>query len=217
MRRRSSEGALDTAWLRPVCLAVLLLLLHPVRHVGAELIDRIVASVNHDAITLSELNQTVGINQALGGGTGPSVREETLQGIINRHLLLQEAYRLKFVDVSNQDISGEMDTLRNRLGSEHALDDLLDKLDMTKGELSRMLAERLMVERFVDKKVSLFVRVSRDEAEEYFNRNQDRFPGKKFSDMQKEITAGLQARKVDEQLNRYVAELRSKADIRFNP
>ena len=205
---------------RTAVLIVLLLVVQPVRHAAAELIDRIVATVNRDAITLSELNQTVGFNNALGGAAGESVqsvREETLQGIINRHLLLQEAARLKFVDVSGQDVSSEMDQLRNRLGSDRALGELLDRLDMTREQLGHMLAERLTVERFVEKKVSLFVRVSRDEAEDYFNRNPDRFKGKKFPEVQKEITAALQARKAEEQLARYLAELRSRADIRIYP
>jgi len=205
---------------RTAVLIVLLLVVQPVRHAAAELVDRIVATVNRDAITLSELNQTVGFNNALGGAAGESVqsvREETLQGIINRHLLLQEAARLKFVDVSGQDVSSEMDQLRNRLGSDRALGELLDRLDMTREQLGHMLAERLTVERFVEKKVSLFVRVSRDEAEDYFNRNPDRFKGKKFPEVQKEITAALQARKAEEQLARYLAELRSRADIRIYP
>jgi len=205
-----------TAWLRPAALVVLLVVLQPVPRAAAELVDRIVASVNRDAITLSELNQAVGFNRELGGGAGETVREETLQGLINRQLLLQEAARLKFVDISPQEVSGEVEKLKSRLGSDRAFEEFLSKLDMTQEQLSRMLAERLLVERFVEKKIALFVRVNRDEAEQYFSRNPDRFKGKQFLEVQKVIIAGLQARKVDEQLDRYVTELRSRADIRIN-
>ncbi len=218
-RRREAgkkDGEVRTAWLRSAVLVVLLFAVQPARHAAAELVDRIVASVNHDVITLSELNQAVAFNTALGGEGGDAVREETLQGIINRRLLLQEAARLKFVDVSPEEVDGEMEKLRTRLGSDRALDEFLVRVDISREQLRRMLTERLVVSRFIEKKIGLFVRVSRDEVEEYFNSNPDRFKGKKFSDVQKLLSAGLQARKVDEQLDHYLTELRSKADIRVN-
>ena len=67
----------------------------------AELVDRIVASVNNEVITLSELERAVGFNVAFGGKSEEKLRAETLEGLINRHLLLQEAYRLKVVEVSD--------------------------------------------------------------------------------------------------------------------
>ncbi|OGW46090.1 MAG: hypothetical protein A2078_10555 [Nitrospirae bacterium GWC2_57_9] len=184
---------------------------------GAELIDRVVASVNNDVITWSELNQAVGFNAALGGGGGGELRAQTLEGLINRRLLVQEARRLKFVEISEQDVDAETNKLRERLGSEKAFTDLLGKLDMTGGQLRRMLAERLLVERHVEKKVGLFIRVTRDEAEAYFNRNPGRFRGKRFSEVQKAITAGLQEQQLDQQMTKYLAELRSKADVRMAP
>jgi len=67
----------------------------------AELVDRVAASVNNEVITLSELRQVLAFNAAVGGkGNGRRVESETLQGIINRRLLLQEAYRLKVGEVS---------------------------------------------------------------------------------------------------------------------
>lgn len=201
------------AALVPLLLMLLILLPWPVR---AELIDRVVASVDHDVITLSELNQAVGFNAELGGGDTEAIRAGTLEGLINRGLLVQEARRLKFVEISDQDIAAEIEKLTQRLGSEKALADFLERLDMTRERLGRMLGERLLVERFVEKKINLFVRVDRDEAEEFFNAHRDRFGGKRFADVQKQITAGLQRQKLGQQMSRYLAELRSKADVKIN-
>ncbi len=79
-----------------------------------------------------------------------------------------------------------------------------------------MLGERLLVEKFVEKKVGLFVRVTREEAEAYFNEHAAEYPGQRFQDVQKSIVALLMDRKVGQQLDQYVADLRSKADIRVN-
>lgn len=183
----------------------------------AELVDRIVASVNNEVITLSELERAVGFNVAFGGKNEDKLRTETLEGLINRHLLIQEAYRLKFVEVSDQDINAEIEKLKMRLGSDNAFAGFLTRLDITREQLGRMLGERLLVEKFIEKKIGLYVRVSRDEARDYFNNHPAEFKDKRFEEVQKTITAMLTGQKLEQQVAQYLAELRSKADIRLNP
>jgi parvulin-like peptidyl-prolyl isomerase len=184
----------------------------------AELIDRVVAAVNYEVITWSDLEQAVHFNAALSRGSldGERLRRETLEGLINRRLLIQETGRLRFVEVSAQDVSTEVEKLRKRIGSDKEFSDFLAGLDMTKEQLDRMLAERLLVERFVEKKIELFVRVSRDEAQSYYDTHPAEFKGKRFPEVQKQITALLYEDKLDRQVEQYLAELRSKADVRVN-
>ena len=204
----------DFSFLLPrVFLIVVSFLFFPFQSAQAELIDRVVAYVDHTVITLSELNQAVAFNRALGGDRA-KIREETLDGLINRQLLVQEARRLRFVEITDQDVNVEMSKLRQRLGSDKHFDSFLADLDISGDQLARMLAERLLVERFVEKKIGLFIRVSRDEAQEYFNSHPDRFKGIRFAEVQKAITSGLQEKKLEEQMAKYLAELKSKADIR---
>lgn len=183
----------------------------------AELIDRVVAAVNNDVITLSELRQTVAFNAALGGNAGNErVEAETLQGIINRRLLLQEAYRLKVAEVSDQEVAAEVSRLRKRLGTDAAFQDLLARTDMNEQQLARILGERLLVERFVEKKIGLFARVSRDDAQSYYKEHANEFKGRRFSEVQKQIVEYLSAQKVNQQLDQYIEELRNRAVIRTN-
>jgi peptidyl-prolyl cis-trans isomerase SurA len=183
----------------------------------AVLVDRVVAAVNNDVITLSELRQTVAFNAAVGGkGNGSRLETETLQGIINRRLLLQEAYRLKVAEVSEQDIAAEVVRFRDRLGTEAAFREFLARTSMTEEQLEKLLGERLLVERFVEKKIGLFARVSRDDVQAYFRDHPDEFREKRFAEVQKEITARLSEQKINQQLDQYVDELRSRAFIRIN-
>jgi len=184
----------------------------------AELIDRVVASVNNDVITLSELRQAVAFNAALGGkGNGRQLERETRDGLINGRLLLQEAYRLKFAEASEQDIAAEVGRLRQRLGSDDAYREFLDRTGLTEERLMRMLGDRLLIERFVEKKIGLFARVSRDEAQSYFQDHPNEFKDKRFAQVQKSITEHLSQQKVSQQLDQYIAELRDRAVIRLNP
>ncbi|NTW60084.1 MAG: hypothetical protein HGB21_05490 [Nitrospirae bacterium] len=183
----------------------------------AVLVDRVVAAVNNDVITLSELRQTVAFNAAVSGkGNGSRLEMETLQGIINRRLLLQEAYRLKVAEVSEQDIAAEIARLRERLGTEAAFREFLARTSMTEAQLEKLLGERLLVERFVEKKIGLFARVSRDDVQAYFRDHPDEFRDKRFAEVQKQITARLSEQKVSQQLDQYVDELRGRAFIRIN-
>ncbi len=208
-----------TLWLHCVSItSVALLLLVLPCAARAELIDRIVAAVNYEVITWSDLEQAVRFNAALSGGSrdGERLRTETREGLINRRLLIQEAGRLRFVEVSAQDISAEDEKLRKRFGSDKEFSDFLAGLDMTREQLDRMLGERLLVERFVEKKIGIFVRVSREESQSYYEAHPFEFKGKRFQDVQGQITALLYKDKFGQQVEQYLAELRSKADVRLN-
>jgi parvulin-like peptidyl-prolyl isomerase len=204
--------------LRQRAAAVLLVLLFA-GPAAAERLDHIVAAVNGEVITASELAQTVALNERLGrpGRDRAVLETETLDGLIVRRLLVQEARRLKFVEVTNQEAAAAAAALRARFGSEESATAFLRSLDLSDAELGRMVGEQLLVEKFVEKKVGLFVRVSRDEAERYFEDHAAEFRGKRFAEVQKAVTALLTDRKVGQQLDQYVAELRSRADIRRNP
>ena len=185
----------------------------------AEPVDHIAAAVNYDIITASELAITVALNERLGtpAKDRKTLESETLDGLITRKLLVQEAHRLRFVEVSDQEINADVENIRKRFGSDAAFQDFLKTQDMTQEELSRMFGEQLLVHKFIEKKVGLFVRVTREEAENYYHEHADEYRDKSFPDVQKDIISLLMDRKVGQELDRYVAELRSRADIRINP
>jgi hypothetical protein len=184
-----------------------------------KLIDHVVAAVNYDVITWSDLEQAVRFNSVLSGGNQDMarLRKETLEGLINRRLILQEIRRLRFVEVSDQDVSADVAKLRKRFGSEKEFTDFLADVGMTMEQLERMLTERLLVERFVEKKIGLFVRVSRDEAQSYYDSHLKEFSGKQFLDVQRQIMVLLYDEMLGRQEEQYLKELRSKADVRVNP
>ena len=184
--------------------------------VQGEPVDRIVAAINAEVITASELACAIALNQRLGSAEKDrsALEAETLDGLLTRRLLVQEAHRLKFVEVSDQELSAGIGKIRERFASEKEYSDFLAGMDMTSQELSRMVQERILVERFVEKKVGLFVRVSREEAETYFNEHTTEFKNKHFQDVQKKVLAYLTERKLGQQLDLYLADLRGKADIR---
>ncbi len=199
-----------------VLFAVLLFLLSPAL---AERVDHLVAAVNNDVITEQDLEQAVSINEALSGPAPDRsrLRQETRDGLVNRLLLLQEARRLKFIELSEHDIRPQVEAFKKRLGSPEAFAAFLSKSQLSNRELERMLGDRLLVERFIEKKIGLYVRIGRDDARRFFDSHAAQFRGKAFPEVQKQITSYLTDQEVDKQLEKYLAELRSNASIRINP
>ena len=185
----------------------------------AERIDHIVAAVNNEVITSSDLEQAVNINEALSGPAQDRdrIRQETRDGLVNRLLLLQEARRLKFVELSDQDARAQVEVFKKRLGSPEAFATFLSNALLSNRELERMLGDRLLVERFIEKKIGLYVRIGREEAQRYFDSHPAQYPGKGFPEVQKQITSFLADQEIGKQLEKYLAELRSNASIRINP
>jgi hypothetical protein len=58
--------------------------------------------------------------------------------------------------------------------------------------------------------------VGRDESQSYFDAHPSEFKGKRFQDVQRQITELLYEDKFGRQVQQYLAELRSKADVRLN-
>jgi hypothetical protein len=212
-KARTGEGK------RRIGTAVLVLSLSLVlpSMVDAVLVDRIVAAVNNDVITLGDLRQAMAFNTALGAAAGgPILEGETLEGLINRKLLVQEAVRLRFDDVSEQEVSAELEKVRRQLGSDDAFREFLARIALTEEQLGNLLGERLLVERFVAKKITLFTRVSHDEAQRYFADHPEEFAGKVFPEVEKEISQRIAEQMAGQQLDLYIDDLRSRAEIRLN-
>jgi peptidyl-prolyl cis-trans isomerase SurA len=185
----------------------------------AERIDHIVAAVNNDVITALDLEQAVIINEALSGPAPDRnrLREETRDGLVNRLLLLQEARRLKFVEVSEQDVRAQVEEFKKRLGSPEAFAAFLSNARISDRDLERMLGDRLLVERFLEKKIGLYVRINREDAQRYYDSHAAQYPGKGFPEVQKQITSLLADQELVKQAELYLADLRSMASIRINP
>jgi len=185
----------------------------------AERIDHIVAAVNNDVVTSLDLEQAVSINEALSGPAQDRnrIRQETRDGLVNRLLLLQEARRLKFVEVSEQEVRTQSEAFKKRLGSPEAFAAFLSTIRISSQDLERMLGDRLLVERFIEKKIGLYVRIGREEALRYFDSHAAQFKGKRFPEVQKQITSFLVDQELGKQLEKYLTEVRSNASIRINP
>ncbi len=138
-----------------VCLAACLALLLLALSGQAEVVDRIVAVVNDEIITMSELEQMSKIIQP-EPGINPKSREaqamkrEMLEALIDRKLAKAEAKR-RGISISDKDLDQAMEDFKknNHLPDDAALNQALGKMGLTLKELRQQIADQLQQERMV--------------------------------------------------------------------
>jgi peptidyl-prolyl cis-trans isomerase SurA len=121
----------------------------------AEVVDRIVAVVNDDIITMSDLDQVAKMVQP-GSQTSPKSKEsqalkrEMLEALIDRKLAKAEAKRRGIV-ISDKEVDQALEDFKkkNRFPDDATMTQALAKSGMTVKELRHQLADQLQQERLV--------------------------------------------------------------------
>lgn len=138
-----------------------------------EIVDRVVAVVNGEAITLSivenEMNAIWVDPQKV-----PRSRQDALQNLIDHKLMLQEAIRTG-VTVSEESLSTELAKVISSFPTPDGLFQALLRRGITQEDLEKNLIEVIMVKEMIDLKFRRFLEVSAGEASVYFEQNKAEF------------------------------------------
>jgi peptidyl-prolyl cis-trans isomerase SurA len=155
--------------------------------------DRIVAVVNNEAITLSELDEAVEAFLNVVTRSQPSVKREdiieearkaSLNKLIDGVLLKQEASRLKIV-ISDQEISRTMnDMLVRRNISFDEFSESLEKEGMTLDDYKKEISQYLLTRKIVEKTIRYKIAVSAEEIGDYYGNHRNQYEGKEANRVQ---------------------------------
>ena len=117
-RREGVEVMVSPGKALAIALICLLSMIFLPFEAAALLVDRVIASVNNEVITWSDLRRAVAFNEALSSTAQDRkvLEAETLEGLINRKLVLLEARRFTLVEVTEEDINIEREVLKKRFG-----------------------------------------------------------------------------------------------------
>ena len=144
---------------------------------AGEVVDRIVAQINQEIITMSELEQAVKYLQAnTPPGMNPkdpvTFRRQTLEALIDRKLAKEEAKRLG-ITVSEKEINQSLEDIRRRNGfaDNEAMAKALAKEGMTLEQFRQYLAEQIQQERLMQLTLRGKVKVSEEEIRRFYEQN----------------------------------------------
>ncbi|MDI6704466.1 MAG: peptidylprolyl isomerase [bacterium] len=128
-------------------------ILWSISNLQARIVERIVAKVNAEVITLSELEDAklVGNN-----------REDVLNHLIEEKLILQEAKRQE-IQVTDTEIDRALMDVKNRFGTNARFEEAISKQGISVDELRHEYEKRLLAAKLVEKEVRSKIGISEKE------------------------------------------------------
>ena len=183
--------------------------------------DRIVAVVDGDPILQSDVEraQALGTAPPPAGSSERDARRRVLDGLIEERLRIHEVERYGFEQVPVEMIAKQVEAIRSRFPSDEVFQKRLQALGMTMEGLEQLVAQQLQVLVYVDELLGARVFVGLEEIEAYYERTlqpQLRAAGQPvppLDEVRERIREVLRQQRLNEELQRWTAELRRGADV----
>jgi hypothetical protein len=182
---------------------------------GRRLLDEVVAVVEAQTITLSELEAEARIQLVLLRGPqladatlGRALLSATLRRLVDERIVLAEVERLRLFDLDKTDLEREQRRLREKFPTVVAYEAFLRQLELTDDEVGLLLARSLRVARYLDSRLRLSSQLRDAELE-------DAAKGATLSRAQREeLRQRLQREKYERLLLELLGTLRRRASVR---
>ena len=139
--------------MKPLVLAIALV--SAAAGVCADTIDRVLAVVAGQLITLSDLNamRDLGIITAAPNSTDPT--GDVLAKLIDRELMLAEVERYAPPEPDSADIDREVAVVRARFPSQKAFDDVLARTGFDVGHVHEIVRQNLRLKAYLDQRFAV--------------------------------------------------------------
>jgi len=151
---------------------------------AAILLDRVVAQVNKEVITWSELYQMMEREanddiKMLDEGERRKIfkehEEEFLERLIDIRLQVQEAQRLG-IEASPEDVEEAIENIKKKYElTDEALKASLEQEGLTFDEYKKRLSEQILISKLVNQQVRSKIVVSGHDVEKFYNEHKDKF------------------------------------------
>jgi hypothetical protein len=149
----------------------------------ARVVDRVVAVIEGQVLTLSELRFEARVALVQRGGMQAlesPLDEDTLRGaldfIIHQRVQVLNADRLQAFPAEPAEVQVRLAAFQARVGGEAALGRFLARHDMDLAGLEQVLARGLRAERILDSRIRLRAQVGETEVRRYFEQHAAEYP-----------------------------------------
>lgn len=181
----------------------------------AELVDRIVAIIDRDVITLSEAEQAMWLIE-LRTEREANIRD-VVEQLIEAHLIGREVSRFTDAPVADEDVEEQIVRVRASFDSEEAFQEMLSSRGMTEEELGAELRRQLAVNRYLERRFRALTYVTEDDIERYFA--EEILPGlagerEPTLEEMEQIRRILEERRFNERVEQWIDALKARARIR---
>jgi peptidyl-prolyl cis-trans isomerase SurA len=138
-----------------------------------QVVDRIVARVEDDILTLSEVRELGRFQQLVNSpGTGAQSRlpreDELIERLIDQWIVNTEATAARFSLPKKEDVQKEVERLAEQFGSADAYRARLRELGLTAESVARNVERQIYLARYLDYKLRPAAHVENAQVEKYF-------------------------------------------------
>ncbi len=187
------------------------------------LLDAAVAAVGLAVIPLSEVRLACDLTR-IREAAAPvdpaalppcpaSLEEETVDQLVNRTLILEDAARFD-IEVPAGSVEARLAALEAKLAGPEGLERFLARHAIDRAALRAWLAREVLLGRYLDQRIGLLVFVTPDEVEAFYRQNREQFGGVDLPAAEPQIRAYLQRTKYRDALAEHIRSLRARADVR---
>lgn len=200
---------------------VVLLLASPVGELRAEVIDRIAAIVNEEAITTSEIDQLaiIRFHERNAGESEEEYRRRLLSSMIAQMLRYRDVIRFGAIDVGVDEVEARVALIAARFPSEEAFEEALRTAEVSPEQLRALVRRQMQVEAYIEERFSPMIFVSLEEIERYYRdvwveQRLDRgLPLLPLGSVREEIRGILKSEQLQGEIERWTRELRERASV----
>jgi peptidyl-prolyl cis-trans isomerase SurA len=192
------------------------LVLLPGAAARAELVDRIVAIIDRDVVTLSEAEQASELARARTGDSPPLV--SVVERLIESRLVEREVDRFTGEPVSPELVDGALQEVRARFSSESAFREMLTRSGLTEDELRATLRRQMGVAQYLEQRFRPLTFVTEEQIVAYYRDElapsvQGR-PLPELSEVSESIRRILEERAFNARVEEWIDGLKGRARIR---
>jgi uncharacterized RDD family membrane protein YckC len=179
---------------------------------AAVVVERVLASVNGHFVTLSDV---VAYQTLSGSAEGPN--DDTVRALVDRRLLLEEADRFAVPVPDASAVTARTADLSLALGGTDGLTRALDRLGWGRDDLKAWIIDEVRVTEFLNQRIYFFVIIPPADIDAYLDDHRSEFAGVPIDDARDRAEKRLVHERGDARRDQFLAGLRAKATIRFNP
>lgn len=200
-----------------ICILLFLFIIFPAGISSGEIVDQVIAVVNNEVISLSDLKQHIALYSIRQRGIDfNEAKKNAIQELIDERLILAEASRFGIEEPTKAEIKNEEMKLEKNIQGQIEAKDKLSWYGLKPEDLYGFSRNRIIIKRFIDQRVNFFILIPPEEVGKYLKENRKEFKDISPEEARIKIAKMLTDERSKEKVMELKARLRSKANIKIN-
>jgi hypothetical protein len=187
---------------------------------GAQMIDRVLAVVAGNPITLSDVAAAVRLG-LVPSDSGPNADDRALDALIDRQLQLIEVNRYLPPEPTEAEIAARLSAVRARFSSDAEFEAALKETGVDRTQLGARIRDLLRIDTYVQQRFGTTYQPSEDDVLRYYRTHPSEFTRdgalRPFADVRDQARRGLLEERTSTLKRDWLAGLRQRADVTILP